>query len=61
MFEIVNVSSYRELELSGVFLYESIAQGSKGIQYQFDSVNVRVKGGLSYLELTVIRFYQFSS
>ena len=45
-------------ELSGVrviewFLWESISQGSTGIQKQFELLEVRVIGGSSYRECTV--------
>ena len=45
-------------ELLGVwviewFLWESISEGSTGIQKQFELLEVRVIGGSSYLEYTV--------
>ena len=41
-------------ELYGGVLYGNSAQCSRGMQNQFDLVKVRVIGGWSYLELTVL-------
>ena len=46
-------------ELSGVrviewFLWESVSEGSTGIQKQFDLLDVRIIGGSSYQECTLI-------
>ena len=54
MVRVSECSCYRGFGLSGVFLYENSAQGSRGMQNQLDVVKVRVIGGSSYRESTVL-------
>ena len=59
MVRLSECSSYRGFELSSDF-YESISEGSMGIQKQFELLEVRVIGSSSYRECTVVAdFKQF--
>ena len=59
MFELTGIrvnggSSYLGFELSGVFLWESISEGSRGMQKQFESLEVWVIVSSSYQDYAVL-------